>query len=77
MDCHKTEKTQERQEMPESNTDISYTQVACCAVGTNHVEERRRQGLRARLERERFERERQREKSIVNTFRRLFRPGKA
>jgi hypothetical protein len=56
-------------------TDISlnrtYTQVATCVVSNNFVE-RRRQSLRARLEREQFEREQQIEQSFISTFRNLF-----
>lgn len=48
----------------------TYTQVVSCAVGDNFVE-RRRQSLRARLEREQYEREQQLEKSFTSTFRNL------
>ena len=63
------------------NTDtslpITYTQVASCAVGGDRVEhrdriERRRQTLRAKLEREAFERQKQLENSFIQTFRNLF-----
>ena len=54
-------------------TDISlmrtYTQIASCAVGEKHAEQRR-QSLRARLERERLERERE---QLDNFFARSFR----
>ena len=57
------------------NTDtsltITYTQIASCAVDPEFAE-RRRQGLRAKLERERFNREQCRQKSFANTFRNLF-----
>ena len=57
------------------NTDtsltITYTQIASCAVNPEFTE-RRRQGLRAKLERERFNREQCRQKSFANTFRNLF-----
>jgi len=49
----------------------TYTQVGSCAIGNNRVE-RRRQTLRAKLERERYERQQQLENSFINTFRSLF-----
>jgi len=52
----------------------TYTQVVSCVVGKNAIE-RRRQSLRAKLERERYERERDIEKSFVTTVRNLFRVG--
>jgi len=56
---------------------ITYTQVASCAVGGDRVEhrdriERRRQTLRAKLEREAYERQQQLENSFIQTFRNLF-----
>ena len=55
-------------------TDISlmrtYTQVVSCAVGENIVE-RRRQSLRAKLEREQYEREQDSENPFTKTFRNL------
>jgi hypothetical protein len=48
----------------------TYTQVASCAFGKNKVE-RRRQSLRAKLERERYERQQKLEQSFINTFRNL------
>lgn len=46
----------------------TYTQVASCAVGDQRLE-RRRQSLRARLEREQYEREQQQlEKSFTRSF---------
>ena len=47
----------------------TYTQVVSCAVGDRV--ERRRQSLRAKLEREQFEREKQLENSFTSTFRNL------
>ena len=47
----------------------TYTQIVSCAVGENKVE-RRRQSLRAKLEREQYERE-QVEKSFTRSFRNL------
>ena len=52
----------------------TYTQVVSCVVGKDAVE-RRRQSLRAKLERERFEREKQLENSFVTTVRNLFKLG--
>ena len=52
----------------------TYTQVVSCVVGKNTVE-RRRQSLRAKLERERYEREQEIEKSFITTVRNLFRVG--
>ena len=52
----------------------TYTQVVSCVVGKNAVE-RRRQSLRAKLERERYEREQEIEKSFISTVRSLFRSG--
>ena len=48
----------------------TYTQVVSCAVGDTFVE-RRRQSLRAKLEREQYEREQQVENSFTSTFRNL------
>ncbi len=47
----------------------TYTQIVSCAVGDERVE-RRRQSLRAKLEREQYERE-QIEKSFTRSFRNL------
>ena len=49
----------------------TYTQVASCAFGNSKVE-RRRQSLRARLERENYERHQQLDNSFISTFRNLF-----
>ena len=48
----------------------TYTQVVSCAVGQSFLE-RRRQSLRAKLEREHHEREQQLENSFTRTFRNL------
>jgi len=48
----------------------TYTQIASCAVGDTLVE-RRRQSLRARLEREQYEREQALENPFTRTFRNL------
>ncbi|MCP4335972.1 MAG: hypothetical protein GY785_25285 [Gammaproteobacteria bacterium] len=53
---------------------VTYTQVASCAFGPDGID-RRRQGLRARLEREKYERELKRQKSFINVFRNLFGVG--
>jgi len=55
----------------EGNLTITYTQVASCACG-NDPGERRRQSLRARLEREAYERQQQLENTFMSTFRNLF-----
>lgn len=52
----------------------TYTQVVSCVVG-KHAVERRRQSLRAKLERERFEREQELENSFISTIRNLFKSG--
>jgi hypothetical protein len=52
----------------------TYTQVVSCVVGKNAIE-RRRQSLRAKLERERLEREKQLENSFITTVRNLFKSG--
>ena len=59
----------------DSNLTKTYTQVASCAFGNSKVE-RRRQSLRARLERENYERQQQLENSFITTFRNLFSPAK-
>ncbi len=48
----------------------TYTQIASCAVGDGFVE-RRRQSLRAKLEREQYEREKEIENSFTRSFRDL------
>ncbi|MDC1287039.1 hypothetical protein N8198_04070 [Gammaproteobacteria bacterium] len=55
----------------DTNLTTTYTQIASCAVDPEFTE-RRRRGLRAKLERERFELEQGRQKSFANTFRNLF-----
>jgi len=56
-----------------SQGEVTYTQVASCAVGDTQVE-RRQQTLRARLEREQYERDQQIQNSFIETFRNLFSP---
>ncbi|MDH3857177.1 MAG: hypothetical protein OEV07_04225 [Gammaproteobacteria bacterium] len=65
--------------MDNTNTSlpITYTQVASCAIGNDRAEhrdriERRRQTLRAKLEREAYERQKQLENSFIQTFRNIF-----
>jgi hypothetical protein len=53
---------------------ITYTQVACCAV-KDYTTRPQRLSLRARLEREREERQQRRQASFINTFRKLFGPA--
>ena len=55
----------------DTNLSITFTQIACCVVGAEFIEHRR-QSLRAKLERERYEREDLRQHSFSNTFRNLF-----
>jgi hypothetical protein len=71
----------ENNSSPEEDPDntspsMTFTQVGSCIYGPGGVE-RRRQGLRARLERERYERELKKQKSLMNVFRNLFGTGKA
>ncbi len=54
----------------EINPTDTYTRVASCAFGNSKVE-RRRQSLRARLERENYERQLKLENSFITTFRNL------
>ena len=49
----------------------TYTQVVSCVVGSEVVE-RRRQSLRAKLERERYEREQDLENSFLSTICNIF-----
>ena len=48
----------------------TYTQIGSCAVGDNFVE-RRRQSLRAKLEREQYQREQKLENMFTKPFRNL------
>ena len=52
-------------------TDTNFTQVASCAVGDDPIE-RRRQSLRAKLEREQYERDVKLQHSFITTFRNFF-----
>ena len=55
----------------ESDLTITVTQIASCIAGAEFIEHRR-QSLRAKLERESFERKKQRQQSFSNIFRSLF-----
>jgi hypothetical protein len=55
----------------ETNLSITFTQIASCVVGAEFIEHRR-QSLRAKLERELYERKKNRQQSFSNTFRNLF-----
>ena len=48
----------------------TYTQVVSCAVGESRAE-RRRQSLRAKLEREQYEREKELDRTFAQSFRNL------
>ena len=52
----------------DSSLSKTYTQVASCAFSKGKVE-RRRQSLRAKLERERYERQQKLDQSFISTFR--------
>ena len=55
----------------ETNLSITFTQIASCVIGAEFIEHRR-QSLRAKLERELYERKKNRQQSFSNTFRNLF-----
>jgi hypothetical protein len=60
-----------RMDKTDNSLPITYTQVASCAIGNDRVE-RRRQTLRAKLEREAYDRQKQLENSFIQTFRNIF-----
>ena len=62
----------ENTDSTDSKTITDYTQVASIAQGGEYVPERRRQSLRAKLEREQYERDQQLVNSFITTFRNLF-----
>ena len=67
----------EKMENTDTSLPITYTQVASCAIGNDRAEqrdriERRRQTLRAKLEREAYERQKQLDNSFIQTFRNFF-----
>ena len=72
MDNEKTGDKVEDQD--ETSPTVTYTQVASCIYGPSEegLVDRRRQTLRAKLEREHYEREQKKQKSLINTFRNLF-----
>jgi hypothetical protein len=55
----------------ESDLTITFTQIASCIVGAEYIEHRR-QSLRAKLERESYERNKIRQQSFSHIFRNLF-----
>ena len=67
----------EKMDNTDTSLPITYTQVASCAIGNDRSEhrdriERRRQTLRAKLEREAYDRQKQLENSFIQTFRNIF-----
>lgn len=68
----------DKMEDTDTSLPITYTQVASCAIGgddrAEHRDriERRRQTLRAKLEREAYERQKQLDNSFIQTFRNIF-----
>ena len=56
-----------------TDTDLSltFTQISSCVIGAEFIEHRR-QSLRAKLERENYERKKLQQKSFSNTFHNLF-----
>ncbi len=56
----------------DTNLNITYTQIASCSASGEFIEHRR-QSLRAKLERESFERAKLGQNSFFNTFLNLFR----
>ena len=58
-------------EAASSKTVTDFTQIASC-VGSKTPKERRRQSLRAKLEREQFDRDMQGDENFVTTLRNLF-----
>ena len=61
----------DRSDNTDTNLSVTFTQISCCVAGAEFIEHRR-QSLRAKLERERFERNKLRKQSFSNTFRNLF-----
>jgi hypothetical protein len=55
----------------DTNLSLTFTQITSCVIGAEYIEHRR-QSLRAKLEREQFERVKYRQQSFSNTFRNLF-----
>ena len=59
-------------DVTDTGLNITYTQIATCIVGSR-TQDSERKNLRARLERERLEREQRLQNSFISTFRNLFR----
>ena len=81
MDDDTTDNGIEKTDSTDTSLPITYTQVACCAIGNDRAEhrdriERRRQTLRAKLEREAYERQKQIQNSFIQTFRNIFSSSK-
>ena len=55
----------------DTNLSLTYTQISSCVIGAEYIEHRR-QSLRAKLEREQFERAKNRRQSFAGAFRNLF-----
>ena len=55
----------------DTNLSITFTQIASCVIGAEFIEHRR-QSLRAKLERELYERKKNGPQSFADTFRNLF-----
>ena len=56
----------------DTGLNITHTQIVTCIVG-GRTQDSERKNLRARLERERLEREQRLQNSFISTFRNLFR----
>jgi hypothetical protein len=72
MDDEKIKDDVESQD--QTSPTVTYTQVASCIYGPTEegLVDRRRNSLRAKLERENYERQLKKQKSLINTFRNLF-----
>jgi hypothetical protein len=55
----------------DTNLSLTFTQIASCVIGAEFIEHRR-QSLRAKLERENYERKKLQQQSFSNTFHNLF-----
>ena len=55
----------------DTNLEVTVTQIASCVIGAEFIEHRR-QSLRAKLERELYERRKNGQHSFFNAFRSLF-----
>ncbi len=55
----------------DTNLSLTFTQISSCVIGAEYIEHRR-QSLRAKLEREQFERAKHRQPSFAGTLRNLF-----